>query len=263
VLLSGGSVGAARRLRRASLTPRLAHAAPGLAGSRAVPTLEVIVHPTRRQLIAYAVLAAIVVAVGVRYLASARRAGQTAVELSAVVASPSPSPAVGTTAAASAAPLLVYACGAVANPGVYQLPAGARVADVMALAGPVAKADLASINLAARVTDGQQIVVPLKGVVAQAAAGGAAAAGSAVSGSAAASGAAGTTTASGSAPAPVSLNAATLEQLDALQGVGPVTAQKIIDYRTTNGGFKSVEELKNVPGIGEVRFAALKEYLTL
>jgi competence protein ComEA len=119
------------------------------------------VHPTRRQLIAYAVLAAIVVAVGVRYLASAGHAQQTTVELSAAIASPSPSPVVATSAAASAAPLVVYACGAVTHPGVYELPAGARIADVLALAGPVAKADLASINLAARLTDGQQVVVPL------------------------------------------------------------------------------------------------------
>ncbi len=215
-------------------------------------------HPTRRQLIAYAVLAAVVTAVGVRYLASAGHAGQTAVELTAAIASPSASP----TTAASAAPLVVYACGAVNHPGVYELPAGARVADVLALAMPVGKADLASINLAARLTDGQQVVVPLKGAVAQSAAG--SVGGPAASGGAVAAGAAGATTGSGaSQSAPVSLNTATLEQLDALQGVGPVTAQKIIDYRTANGGFKSVDELKNVSGIGDVRFAALKDYVTL
>jgi competence protein ComEA len=223
------------------------------------------VHPTRRQLVAYAVLAATVAAVGLRYLASAGHAPQTAVELSAAVASPSPAPATGAATAASAAPLVVYACGAVDRPGVYQLPAGARIADVLALAGPVAKADLASINLAARLTDGQQVVVPLKGTAGgagQGAAGGtagtqAAAAGEGVAGS-------GATTAAGATQGvPVSLNTATLEQLDSLQGVGPVTAQKIIDYRTANGGFKSVEELKNVTGIGDVRFAALKDKVTL
>jgi len=220
-------------------------------------------HPTRRQLIAYAVLAAVVVAVGVRYLASAGHAQQTAVELSAVVASPSPSPAQSAAVAASAAPLVVYACGAVNHPGVYELPAGARIADVLALAGPVSKADLASINLAAPLTDGQQVVVPLKGAVAQVAAAGGAG-GPAAAGGSGASGAAGATAGPRvSQSAPVSLNAATLEQLDTLQGVGPVTAQKIIDYRTANGGFKSVDELKNVPGIGEVRFAALKDYVTL
>jgi competence protein ComEA len=217
-------------------------------------------HPTRRQLIAYAVLAAVVTAVGVRYLVSAGHAGQTAVELTAAIASPSMSPPAAAPAAASAAPLVVYACGAVSRPGVYELPAGARVADVLALADPVGKADLTSINLAARLTDGQQVVVPLRAAVAQSAASGAG--NPAALGGAAATGAASTTAGSG-APAPVSLNTATLEQLDALQGVGPVTAQKIIDYRTANGGFKSVDELKNVPGIGDVRFAALKDYVTL
>jgi competence protein ComEA len=221
------------------------------------------VHPTRRQLIAYAVLGAVVVAVGFRYLASAGRAPQTAVELSAAVASPSPSAvAAGVAPAASAAPIVVYACGAVDHPGVYQLPQGARVADVLALAAPLPKADLTSINLAARLTDGQQVVVPRKGA-AVAAPGGTAGA-PAASGAGAVGSSAGTATASGASQStPVSLNTATLEQLDSLQGVGPVTAQKIIDYRTTNGGFKSVEELKNIPGIGDVRFAALKDKVTL
>lgn len=221
-------------------------------------------HPTRRQLIAYAVVAAVVVAVGVRYLASAGRAEQTAVELSATVVSASPSASATTTA--SAAPLVVYACGAVSHPGVYQLPSGARIADLLALAGSADKADLTSINLAARLTDGQQVVVPLKGAAVAQAGGGGGTGGSATAASSV-SGASGAVAApggaAGSQPALVSLNTATVEQLDALQGVGPVTAQKIVDYRTANGGFKSIEELKNVPGIGEVRFAALKDYVTL
>ncbi len=108
-------------------------------------------HPTRRQLIAYIVLAAVVSAVGIRYLSSAGRAQQTSVELTATVTSPSPA----TTATASAARVIVYACGAVGRPGVYQLPAGARIADVLALAAPLPKADLASINLASRLSDGE------------------------------------------------------------------------------------------------------------
>ncbi|HJW75126.1 MAG TPA: helix-hairpin-helix domain-containing protein [Thermoleophilia bacterium] len=219
-------------------------------------------HPSRRQLIAYAVLAAIVVAVGVRYLASSGRVEKQAIEISAAVASPSP------TAAASVGapppPLVVYACGAVSRPGVYDLPAGSRIADLLALAEPSDKADLTSINLAARLADGQQVVVPLKGaVVAQATGSGAGGSASMTGGGAVGSDAAGTTTAGSSQTAPVSLNTATLEQLDTLQGVGPSTAQKIIDYRAANGGFKSIDELKNVPGIGDVRFAALKDAVTL
>jgi competence protein ComEA len=214
-------------------------------------------HPTRRQLIAYAAVAVVVAAVGVRYLATAGRAATTSVALTAAVASPSPSATAS--AQASAAALIVYACGAVDKPGVYELPSGARIADLLALAGAGPRADLASINLAARLTDGQQVVVPTKGAAQAAAtsppAAGVEATSSAVGAVSAASPA--------TQAAPVSLNSATLEQLDALQGVGPVTAQKIIDYRTQNGGFKSVDELKNIPGIGEVRFAALKDYVTL
>ena len=70
-------------------------------------------------------------------------------------------------------------------------------------------------------------------------------------------------TATGAPPGPVNLNTATLEELDALPGVGPATAQKIIDYRTENGGFKSIDDLKNVSGIGDVKFAALKDAVTL
>lgn len=219
-------------------------------------------HPSRRQLFAYAVLAAIVVAVGVRYLASSGSVEKQAIAISAAVTSPSPAETAAS-AAAPAPPLVVYACGAVSRPGVYDLPAGSRVADLLALAEPVDKADLTSINLAARLADGQQVVVPLKTAVVAQTGGGAGGAVSATAGGAVASSASGATTAGTSQVAPVSLNTATLEQLDTLQGVGPSTAQKIIDYRTANGGFKSIEELKNVPGIGDVRFEALKGSVTL
>jgi competence protein ComEA len=144
-------------------------------------------------------------------------------------------------AAAPAKPTTLYVdvVGAVRRPGLYRVRSGARVADAVAHAGgPTRKADLQLVNLAALVADGEQVVVPRRG------AGGAATA------------AAG---APGSAPTgPVHLNGATLEQLDGLPGVGPVTAQKIIDYRTQHGGFGSVDELDAVPGIGPARLADLR-----
>jgi competence protein ComEA len=128
--------------------------------------------------------------------------------------------------------------GAVRRPGLYRVPPGARVADAVARAGgPTRRADLQLVNLAARVADGEQVVVPRRG------AGGVSAAASAP----------------GTAPTgPVHLNSATLEQLDSLPGVGPVTAQKIIDYRTQHGGFGSVDDLDAVPGIGPARLADLR-----
>jgi competence protein ComEA len=125
--------------------------------------------------------------------------------------------------------VVVDVVGAVRLPGLHSLAQGTRIADaVEAAGGATAKADLALVNLAAPLADGEQIVVPLRGA---AAAAGAGAAGS-------------------SSTAPVDLNTATVEQLDALPGVGPATAAKIIAFRLAHGPFHSVEELDAVSGIG-------------
>ena len=139
----------------------------------------------------------------------------------------------------------VYVTGAVRRPGVYRLPAWARLDLAVRKAGGASKgADLQAVNLAAKVADGQQVVVPRK------AAGGA--------GGIGAAGADGAAMAGGTA-APISLNTATPEQLDQLDGVGPATAQKILAWRKEHGGFRSVDDLKQISGIGPKRFEALKD----
>jgi len=134
--------------------------------------------------------------------------------------------------------VLVHVVGAVREPGLYRLKDGSRVADAVARAGGATpKADLALVNLAAPIADGTQVVVPARAPPAAASAG-------------------------GSAPAhagPVHLNTATVEELDALPGVGPVTAQKIVDFRQANGAFASVDELDAVPGIGPARLEELRK----
>ncbi len=149
-----------------------------------------------------------------------------------------------TPAAAAAKPkLVVDVVGAVRRPGLYRLPDPSRVADAVARAGGTTpKANLEAVNLAAPLADGEQVVVPA--TVASAAGGPAGG---------------GTPTGAASAPgAPVSLSTATLEQLDALPGIGPVTAQKILDYRAAHGAFKSVDELDAVSGIGPARLDQLR-----
>jgi competence protein ComEA len=139
--------------------------------------------------------------------------------------------------------LLVHVVGAVRTPGLYRLDEGSRVDDaITAAGGPRPKAALDLVNLASPVADGQQVVVPVRGK-------------EAVPGSAGASGA--TTTER------VHLNTASLEDLDGLPGIGPITAQKILDYRTEHGAFSSVEELDAVPGIGPARLAELVELVDL
>jgi competence protein ComEA len=144
--------------------------------------------------------------------------------------------------------VFVHVAGAVRHPGVYTLRGGARVADAVERAGGARpSADLSAVNLASKLEDGRQVLVPRK-------AGG----GGSASAAPTTPSAAGATT----APAqPIDLNTATLEQLDTLDGVGPATAQKIIDYRTEHGGFGSVDELGQVPGIGDKRLAALRDHV--
>ncbi|MEU6445397.1 ComEA family DNA-binding protein [Streptomyces sp. NPDC046979] len=153
--------------------------------------------------------------------------------------------AVGGAAPTAGAEIVVDVGGKVRKPGVHRLPAGSRVADALRAAGGVrdgAKTD--GLNQARFLVDGEQVVVGAPAPVAGVAPGGAATAGS---GAAAAP------------AAPVSLNTATPDQLDTLPGVGPVLAQHIIDYRTQRGGFRSVDELREVNGIGERRFADLRD----
>jgi competence protein ComEA len=141
--------------------------------------------------------------------------------------------------------VIVDVAGAVRKPGVYRLASGARVEDALQRAGGATRrADLSQVNRAAKLEDGRQVLVPVR-VTAGAAP---AAPGGAAAGAAAPA-------------APINLNTATLEQLDTLDGVGPATAQKILDYRRAHGGFGSVDELDQVPGIGEKRLAALRERL--
>ncbi|MFE2234725.1 helix-hairpin-helix domain-containing protein [Streptomyces sp. NPDC059442] len=157
------------------------------------------------------------------------------------------SPAGPVTGAPSAA-VVVDVNGKVRRPGVLTLPAGSRVADALRAAGGVRPgADLTGLNRARVLMDGEQVVV---GLPAAALPGGSPGSGIG-SGLGSAGGVAGTRA------APLSLNAATVEQLDALPGVGPVLARHIVDHRTEHGGFRTVAELREVNGIGERRFADL------
>jgi competence protein ComEA len=140
-----------------------------------------------------------------------------------------------------ASQLFVHVVGAVRRPGLYRLADGSRVADALRRAGgSTRKAQLELVNLAARVADGEQVVVPRRG---SGVIGGGSAAPPAHSG-------------------PVHLNTATLEQLDSLPGVGPVTAQKILDYRAEHGGFRSVDDLDAIPGIGPARIEQLRDVVS-
>jgi competence protein ComEA len=154
---------------------------------------------------------------------------------SAATASPAPSLTSGSV-------LVVHVAGAVRRPGLVQLRAGSRVADAVAAAGgPVRNAELASVNLARPVVDGEQLVVLARGQ------------GPAVAAPPGPGGAAGT-----ASTGPIDLNTATLEQLDTLPGVGPVLAQRILDWRSEHGRFGSTDELREVSGIGEATFADIK-----
>ena len=139
--------------------------------------------------------------------------------------------------------LVVHVVGEVRRPGLYRLRDGARIADAVHRAGGARRgADLAALNLAAPLVDGVQVLVPARS----------------------------TEVARPAAPAsdsdipagPVSLSSATIEDLDELPGVGPITAQKIVDYRAEHGPFGSVDDLDAVPGIGPTRIEQLRDLVT-
>jgi competence protein ComEA len=140
--------------------------------------------------------------------------------------------------------VVVDVAGAVRRPGLYRLPQGSRIDDAIARAGGATRhADVTLVNLAAPLADGEQVLVPAS-----------------VPGMAAAAGT-GSDPAAGGGPSPASpldLNSATAEELDALPGVGPATAQKIVDYRQQHGPYRSVNDLDAIPGIGPAKIANLK-----
>lgn len=189
-------------------------------------------------LVVYAAAALAVALIGARYLQSAAAGSASGGAAGGFTHSYSGGGSSGSTAAGGVEKfqaLVIYVSGAVRKPGIVRLRDGDRVGDaVNAAGGPRSTANLEAVNLAARVVDGQQVTVPRR------AAGG--------------DGASGST-------GPISLSIATLEQLDTVDGVGPGLAQKIIDYRTQHGGFRSVDELGEVPGIGEKRLESFRAQL--
>jgi competence protein ComEA len=181
---------------------------------------------SRSQLLVYAAIAVAVLLVGARWIRSGSTEG--------------PGSGAGLSFAADSAPgsdqgnrdVVVHVAGAVARPGVYRLPAGARVTDAVRRAGGFARgANRDAINLAARLSDGQQVVVPGAGAAAAAAV---------------------------EAAGPISLGSATVDQLDEIEGIGPVTAQKIIEFRDQHGGLSSIDQLDEVDGIGPSTMETLR-----
>lgn len=151
------------------------------------------------------------------------------------------------------APLAVHVVGAVPRPGLYEFAEGARVQDAIdAAGGMLAEANVDALNLAALLEDGQQLVIPYQD-------------GSAVSAESSTLELPSAVTevpTDASGVELVNINTATLEELNALPGIGPTTAQKIIDYRTENGSFSTIEDIMNVSGIGPATFEEIKDLIT-
>ena len=182
---------------------------------------------SRSQLIVYAAIAIAVLLIGARWIRSGSAGSAGGPEASFAADSFQKDEGTGD--------VVVHVAGAVRRPGVYRLPAGSRVTDAVKRAGDFdGGANEDAINLAARLSDGQQVVVPGAGTAPASAAG---------------------------QSGPVSLGNATVEQLDGIDGVGPVTAQKIIDFRDQHGGLSSIEQLDEVDGIGPSTMETLRSAL--
>ena len=192
---------------------------------------------SRAQVVVYAAVAIALLLVGARAL----RAEQGTEASFATAAPGAAAPGAGSFSLGDegGADVVVDVTGAVRRPGVYRMPAGSRVNDAVARAGGAEpRALLEAINLAARLADGQQVVVPSRGP----------------GGAVAVAGAA-------SEDAPISLGTATVEQLDTIEGIGPVTAADIVEFRDEHGGLASVDQLDQVSGIGPATMEALRNRL--
>jgi competence protein ComEA len=200
------------------------------------------------RLVGWVAAALLVLAIALRLHAHGSGGGGAAppvsvAPLAGVKAAPAGASAAGAPGSSSRE-LWVDVAGAVRRPGLYRVPAGSRVAVALERAGGISpRAERTAVNLAAPLRDGQQVVVPRRGAVG--------AAGSTVGAAAAdGSGAAG--------GGPVSLSQATEAQLETLDGIGPALAGRIVQYREQHGGFRSIDELKEVSGIGDKRFEAIR-----
>jgi competence protein ComEA len=196
---------------------------------------------SRSQLVVYGAVAVVLLLVGARWIRSGDANGAPAGD---VTYGDTASTAEGFSVdAQGGTDVVVDVTGAVANPGVYRLPAGSRVNDAVQRAGgATSHASVESINLAARLTDGQQVVVPeeVEG------------SGSAIATSA---------TATGEQAGPISVGTATVEELDTIEGIGPVTAQKILEFRDEHGGIASIDQLDQIDGIGPATMETLRSGL--
>jgi competence protein ComEA len=194
---------------------------------------------SRSQLAVYGAVAVALLLLGVRAI-RAEGSGGPGYSSSSTSSSSAGSGGFTLHSGGSGGDVVVDVTGAVARPGVYRLPSGSRVTDAVDRAGGASGgAMLEAINLAARLADGQQVVVPEKGP------GGA---------PLAAAGAAGE-------EGPISLGTATVEQLDTIDGIGPVTAQDIVEFREQHGGLSSVDQLDQVSGIGPATMESLRARL--
>lgn len=208
-----------------------------------------VIDKRKAELAAYALAAFVVVLLGMRFLHhdAAGDGGQklTLEQPSRAGARANAVPS-GATARAKGSALVVDVAGEVRRPGVYRLPTGSRADLAVERAGGVTRhGERTAVNLAMPLHDGQQIVVPRRGAAVQAGAAGPAT---------------GSSSGVGAQPSqPISLSAATVAQLDTLDGIGPTLAGRIIQYRDAHGGFRSIEELRQVEGIGDKRFAALRK----
>jgi competence protein ComEA len=190
---------------------------------------------SRSQLLVYGAVAVALLLVGARWLRSADAA---APERGGVVEAGGDAGPGSFEVEQGGDGLVVHVAGAVREPGVYRLPQGSRVTDAIERAGGARPAALPDgLNLAAELADGQQVILPSR---------------STASGSAAAPGA---------VDGPISLGTATIEQLDTIEGIGPVTAQDILDFRDEHGGVGSIEDLDQISGIGPATMEALREGL--